>query len=112
MHDFNATPPSHELLDLIRSMRARGADIAKIATMPKTPDDVMRLLQVTIAARREFPDLPLATMSMGGLGSVTRVAGFLYGCDMAFAVGKTPSAPGQIPIEEARKITDLLLRYS
>jgi 3-dehydroquinate dehydratase-1 len=51
-------------------------------------------------------------MSMGALGSVTRVAGFLYGSDMAFAVGKVASAPGQIPIEDARRSTELLLRYS
>jgi 3-dehydroquinate dehydratase-1 len=48
---------------------------------------------------------------MGRLGSVTRVAGFLYGSDMAFAVGKEASAPGQIPIADARRMTDLLLRY-
>ena len=51
-------------------------------------------------------------MSMGALGSITRVAGFLYGSDMSFAVGKEASAPGQIPIADARQITDLLLRYS
>lgn len=112
MHNFDETPANDVLLGHVRAMRARGADIAKIAVMPKTPDDVLRMLQVTAAARREFPDLPLATMSMGALGSVTRVAGFLYGSDMAFAVGQTASAPGQIPIQDARRTTELLLRYS
>jgi 3-dehydroquinate dehydratase-1 len=79
--------------------------------MPRCEEDVLRLLDVTLRARREFPDLPLCTMSMGRLGSVTRVAGFLYGSDMAFAVGKEASAPGQIPIADARRMTDLLLRY-
>jgi 3-dehydroquinate dehydratase len=36
----------------------------------------------------------------------------LYGSDMAFAVGKAASAPGQIPIQDARRTTELLLRYS
>ena len=112
MHNFAETPANEVLLGHIRAMRAHGADIAKIAVMPKTPHDVLRLLQVTAAARRECPDLPLATMSMGALGSITRVAGFLYGSDMAFAVGKAASAPGQIPIEDARRTTELLLRYS
>jgi 3-dehydroquinate dehydratase len=31
---------------------------------------------------------------------------------MAFAVGKEASAPGQIPIEAARRMTDLLLHYA
>ena len=112
MHNFAETPANDVLRGQIRAMRERGADIAKIAVMPQTPHDVLRLLQVTAAARSEWPDLPLATMSMGALGSVTRVAGFLYGSDMAFAVGKTASAPGQIPIQDARRTTELLLRYS
>jgi len=51
-------------------------------------------------------------MAMGSMGVISRVAGFLYGSDMAFAVGKTASAPGQIPIADARRMTELLLRYS
>ena len=112
VHHFEETPANDVLLGHIRAMRAHGADIAKIAVMPKTKHDVLRLLEVTATARAEFPDLPLATMSMGALGSVTRVAGFLYGSDMAFAVGKVASAPGQIPIDDARRTTELLLRYS
>lgn len=112
MHDFESTPRSDVLRGLIRAMRDRGASIAKLAVMPRSEEDVLRLLEVTLRARREFPDLPLCTMSMGRLGSVTRVAGFLYGSDMAFAVGKEASAPGQIPIEDARRTTDLLLRYA
>lgn len=112
VHNFEETPANDVLLGQLGAMRARGADIAKIAVMPKTPHDVLRLLEVTAAARKEWPDLPLATMSMGALGSITRVAGFLYGSDMAFAVGKAASAPGQIPIQDARRATELLLRYS
>ena len=112
MHDFSQTPPTEDLLSRISAMNARGADIAKLAVMPQNQADVMRLFQVIIAARKQHPHLPLAIMSMGALGSITRVAGFLYGSDMAFAVGKEASAPGQIPIEDARRIADLLLRYS
>jgi 3-dehydroquinate dehydratase-1 len=112
MHDFAQTPANDVLSGQIRAMRDLGADIAKLAVMPRTEDDVLRLLDVTICARREFPDLPLCTMSMGRLGSLTRVAGFLYGSDFAFAVGKEASAPGQIPIDDARRMTDLLLRYA
>ena len=111
-HDFESTPSNDDLLAKISAMRSRGADIAKIAVMPRTADDVLRLLQVTAKARKLYPGLPLVTMSMGALGSITRVAGFLYGSDMAFALGKTGSAPGQIPIEDARKMSELLLRYS
>ena len=112
VHDFDETPPSDDLLAHVRAMHALGADIAKFAVMPRSHEDVLRVLQVTAAARRAYPDLPLATMAMGPMGVISRVAGFLYGSDMAFAVGKTASAPGQIPIADARRMTDLLLRYS
>jgi 3-dehydroquinate dehydratase-1 len=111
-HDFHCTPPSDCLLGKIAAMDESGADVAKLAVMPTTPEDVLRLLQVTREARTRFPGLPLAIMAMGALGSITRVAGFLYGSDMAFAVGKQASAPGQIPIRDARFLTEMLLRYS
>lgn len=90
----------------------QGADIAKVACMPREPGDVLRLLQVTLSARQIFPAVPLCTMSMGSLGALSRVAGFLYGSDMAFAVGQEVSAPGQIPLMEARAMTEALLRYA
>jgi 3-dehydroquinate dehydratase I len=111
-HDFKHTPDNDQLLSKIARMGSLGANIAKIAVMPETPEDVVRLLEVTASARRRHPNLPLITMSMGALGSVTRLAGFLFGSDMSFALGKAASAPGQIPMEDARKITEAILRYS
>jgi 3-dehydroquinate dehydratase-1 len=111
-HDFDATPDQEYLLATIAAMIRQGADIAKIACMPKEPGDVLRLMQATLAARQAFPTTPLCTMAMGGIGSISRVAGFLYGSDMAFAVGQAVSAPGQIPIAEARALADGLLRYA
>jgi 3-dehydroquinate dehydratase-1 len=111
-HDFKSTPASDVLLDRISTMVTEGADIAKIACMPNDHADVLRLLQVTSSARQMLPSVPLCTMSMGRLGSITRVAGFLYGSDMAFAIGQEASAPGQIPIADARTIAETLLRYA
>ncbi len=111
-HDFQSTPPNGVLLAKIEAMRARGADLAKIAVMPQAAEDALRLLQATAEARKRFPNLPLALMSMGAIGSITRVAGFLYGSDMAFAVAKESSAPGQMPLEDARHMANMLLRHS
>lgn len=111
-HDFNATPSQEHLLATIAAMIRQGGDIAKIACMPQEPGDALRLMQATLAARRAFPAMPLCTMAMGGIGSITRVAGFLYGSDLAFAVGQAASAPGQIPIAEARALAEGLLRYA
>lgn len=111
-HDFAATPSQESLLAAIAAMVRQGADIAKIACMPNEPGDVLRLMLATLAARRTFPCVPLCTMAMGGAGSISRVAGFLYGSDMAFAVGPAVSAPGQIPIADARTLAEGLLRYA
>ena len=111
-HDFEKTPATEDLLGKLTLMERRGADIAKIAVMPQTPGDVLRLLEVTLEARNRFPRLALCTMSMGPLGALTRTAGFLFGSDMAFAVGQQSSAPGQIPIVEARSIAGKLLGYT
>lgn len=111
-HDFVGTPSDELLLEKAKAMNRRGADVAKIAVMPKTADDVLRLLNVTMEVRRSMPCLALCTMSMGGLGVLTRVAGFLFGSDMAYAVVQEESAPGQIPLAEARALAQGLLRYA
>ena len=111
-HDFQKTPPNDVLEEAIAAMVRQGADIAKVACMPTDAHDVLRLLDVTLAARQTFPATPLCTMSMGRLGVLTRVAGFLYGSDMSFAVGQTASAPGQIPIGELRRLMDALRQHA
>lgn len=111
-HDFEKTGSDDELMATITSIVEAGADIAKIACMPQSAQDALRMLRATLAARQAFPEVPLCTMSMGKLGLITRVAGFLYGSDMAFAVGQQVSASGQIPLADARAITEKLLAYA
>ncbi len=111
-HDFQTTPNNHAILETISAMVHQGGDIAKVACMPQDPADVLRLLQVTLAARKAYPATPLCTISMGAMGCLSRVAGFLYGSDMSFVVGQESSAPGQIPIAEARAFSETLLRYA
>jgi 3-dehydroquinate dehydratase-1 len=43
-------------------------------------------------------------MSMGGIGSISRMIGWVYGSAATFAVGKSSSAPGQIAIDELRAV--------
>ncbi len=111
-HDFNDTPANGQLLAKIEMMNRLGADVAKLAVMPRTPADVLRLLEVTLEARTRHPRLALCTMSMGPLGVLSRVGGFLYGSDMAYAVVQKTSAPGQIPLADARRLAESLLAYA
>jgi 3-dehydroquinate dehydratase-1 len=102
-HNFQATPPASELRAKFREAEREGADIAKVAVMPKSLEDVMALLEATLQGSRET-SLPLITMSMGALGSLSRMMGVVFGSSLTFAVGQTASAPGQIAIEELRGV--------
>ena len=107
-HDFRATPADGVMLARLRAMADAGADVAKLAVMPRGPWDVARLLGVTARAGEEL-DVAVATMSMGPLGAVSRLSGAVFGSVLTFATaGGAPSAPGQLPIDRVRAVLDLL----
>lgn len=110
-HDFGATPPAAQLLARYRQAQALGGDIGKLAVMPRSSADVLALLQATLQASSEL-SIPVAGMSMGALGAVSRLAGGEFGSALTFAVGQAASAPGQLPIEELRRALALLSRGS
>jgi 3-dehydroquinate dehydratase-1 len=100
-HDFQRTPPAPELVARFRQAKDLGADIGKIAVMPRTRSDVLALLQATLEAS-ETLDIAVAGMAMGALGAVSRLAGGVFGSALTFAVGQAASAPGQIPVQALR----------
>ena len=117
-HDFKATPVDDVLEDVLSRMASEGADLAKIAVWPTGADDVARLLGVCARAAAAPGEgtglgLPVAAMSMGALGAVSRVAP-VFGSALTFAVvpdeqGETrASAPGQMPIQDVRRCLELL----
>ena len=109
-HNFTDTPDENTLHDKLLQAQDLGADIAKIAVMPKDYADVLTLLGATLRARTGAVKVPMVTMSMGTEGVVTRVAGGLFGSDITFAIGKSASAPGQIPIGALRNAMSTLYR--
>ena len=107
-HDVGATPPDAVMLGRLRAMAEAGADVVKLAVMPRSAHDVARLLGVTARASEEL-DVPVVTMSMGALGTVSRVSGAVFGSALTFATaGGASSAPGQLPIGEVRRCMALL----
>lgn len=102
-HDFEATPPDDEILSRLRAMEAEGADAAKIAVMPASDTDVVRLLGVTRRAAVELR-IPVIAMSMGERGALTRLLGPWSGSALTFATaGGDASAPGQLRIDDVRR---------
>ena len=117
-HDFEATPADEALEEVLARMAREGADLAKIAVWPTGADDVARLLGVCAratvgAGERSGLGVPVAAMSMGALGAVSRVAP-AFGSALTFAVvpdeqGEArASAPGQLPIQDVRRCLELL----
>lgn len=106
-HDFLKTPPEDELFRRLSLMEAMGADLAKLAVMPETKQDVLKLLSVTRKAADTLR-CPVITMSMGKLGAVSRISGGLTGSCLTFGTAKEESAPGQLPAGRLKKILDLL----
>ncbi len=96
-HHFHETPSMEEMLRLLHQMEASGADVAKLAVMPKTRQDVLTLLQATLTADEQL-QIPVVTMSMGSLGVLSRLSGRLTGSAMTFASLGEASAPGQIEV--------------
>ena len=117
-HDFEATPVDDVLEEVLVRMADEGADLAKIAVWPTGAADVARLLGVCARAAADPEEgtglgVPVAAMSMGALGVVSRVAP-AFGSALTFAVvpdeqGETQaSAPGQMPIQDVRRCLELL----
>ncbi len=103
-HYFSNTPETEQMRQDLRKMQSDGADIGKLAVMPDTPLDVLRLMEATACIKEYAPDYPLVTMAMGGLGAVSRVGGQLFGSCMTFASAGKASAPGQLPVEDTLMI--------
>ncbi len=108
-HNFKRTPGVRTLRDRFLKAERLGADIAKVAVMPRNRSDVLALLAATAKADAKSR-IPLISMSMGPMGAITRIVGGLFGSTLTFAVGEGASAPGQLPIADLREVFALLGR--
>ena len=107
-HDFQKTPKKQEIVSRLCQMQQLGMDVAKMAVMPQSEKDVRMLLEATAEMKEQHPQTPVITMSMGKMGVLSRMAGELFGSALTFGTVGQASAPGQIPVEELRKILKML----
>lgn len=109
-HDFSGTPPAAELLARLRRQQELGADVLKLAMMPRDPSDVLELLRATWEMASRYAERPMMTMSMGGTGVVSRLAGEIFGSAMCFGMIGRASAPGQVEVERLAAVLDIVHR--
>ncbi len=108
-HNFGYTPGLDFLVQRFLEAERLGADVAKVAVVPRDRADVLTLLAATSQADAKGK-IPLISMSMGPLGAVTRMVGGLFGSSLSFAVGEGSSAPGQMPIADLNTVYDVIKR--
>lgn len=105
-HHFDRTPDDEEIIEIMKKMESAGADICKMAVMPQVKEDVDRFMKVSEKLKNMI-SVPIITMSMGELGSISRVCAKQTGSCITFASGIQTSAPGQIDIAMARKLIEV-----
>ncbi|EML2030222.1 type I 3-dehydroquinate dehydratase [Acinetobacter baumannii] len=102
-HDFQKTPSQDEIEKHLLKQDQMGADILKIAVMPKSKQDVFTLMNATLKVSQQTTK-PLLTMSMGQLGTISRVATANMGGSYSFGMIGQASAPGQIDVTKLKQI--------
>ncbi|WEV60340.1 type I 3-dehydroquinate dehydratase [Streptococcaceae bacterium ESL0729] len=107
-HDFVKIP--RDLASMLDKMLAEDCYLSKFAGMPTSKKDVLDLMSLTEELTRNRPSKRLATIAMGDLGKLSRVSGYLTGSAWTFVNLGKETAPGQIPLNDARKMLDILGR--
>ena len=100
-HDFTATPSAAQIAEKLAQITAAGADITKVAYMPRTAQDVAALRHAAHDFAGAYPHQPLIAISMGQLGTPSRTD--LVNClTFATIADGAASAPGQATIAYVR----------
>ncbi|MCH7337181.1 type I 3-dehydroquinate dehydratase [Acinetobacter sp. NIPH 2699] len=102
-HDFQKTPSEDEIVKRLLKQDQLGADILKIAVMPQNKQDVFTLMNATLKVSQQSKK-PLLTMSMGKLGTISRIATANMGGSFSFGMIGEASAPGQIDVTELKQL--------
>lgn len=98
-HNYEQTPSTQILQEIVNQIFAKGADIAKIATMTNSAADAARIMGLYENNRS------LVALAMGENGIISRVAATLLGAPFTFAApnGKA-TAPGQLDVNAMKTI--------
>ena len=99
-HDFEKTPELDEILYIVKKEKELG-DIAKVAFMPEDLEDTLTILAVLSHCKDTI------AISMGDLGSYTRIMASKFDSPITFAVGTDVTAPGQIDIETMKALLNM-----
>lgn len=103
-HNFLRTPPLSKLEEIADDAVQCGANMLKIAVLAQSPENVRALQAFTGAFSR---DLLLTTISMGDIGSVSRILNPFLGSCLTYGFVGEATVPGQIHVRDLRHLIDL-----
>ncbi|KAG5559983.1 hypothetical protein RHGRI_003313 [Rhododendron griersonianum] len=103
-HNYQNTPSSEDLGNLVARIQAAGADIVKIATTALDITDVARVFQITVHS--QVRGVPIIAMVMGEKGLMSRILCPKFGGYLTFGTLESGvvSAPGQPTIDDLVKL--------
>lgn len=103
-HNFEKTPTLPYLKNHAEKAWDMGCDILKIAAMANNMEEVRRLLNFCSI----WEKTKISVMSMGHLGAVSRLAGFLFGSCLTYGFIDQPVACGQLSVKDIVKYYHIL----
>jgi 3-dehydroquinate dehydratase-1 len=101
-HDFQQTPPSDELADILSEMRIY-SNYVKVVTTAKSVEDSLRLLELYESTTGLHPVI----FAMGDAGIVSRILCTIVGnAPFTYTSLEKAVAPGQLTVKQMRKLYD------
>ncbi len=98
-HNLKTTPNDKILKGILNKAKRNGADIIKIACQANKKEDLIRLTHWTIDNKSKN----IITISLGAMGSISRLFFPAIGSLITYAYLNKPSGPGQRPLSELRE---------
>ena len=107
-HLLGKTPSRQHLERRLGQMAATGADVVKIITYAREPEDNLRVLGLIPLAERL--GVKIIAFCMGPAGRISRIFTLMLGGFLSFASLEQgqESAAGQIPVQDMKKIMQML----
>ena len=105
-HNFEEKPDNY--MEIMSEYTSLSPAVDKISVMPQTEQDVLDVMNYTRGFKTLNAEQSYATISMGKLGMLSRLAGALTGSCWTYASLDEASASGQIALGTLKKFLEVL----
>ena len=105
-HNFQETPEN--MMEILSELTSLSPKLVKVSVMAHNEQEVLDLMNYTRGFKTLNPEQDYVTISMGKVGKISRLTADLTGSSWSYASVGEESAPGQIPLENMRRIRELL----